>query len=38
VANREDREAAEMTLPTNPHDLAEELEKRTPTRGELPQG
>ena len=37
VANREDREAAEMTLPTNPHELAEELEKRTPTRGELPQ-
>ena len=38
VANREDREAAEMTLPTNPHELAEELEKRTPARGELPQG
>jgi uncharacterized membrane protein len=37
VANREDREAAEMTMPTDPHELAEELEKRTPTRGELPQ-
>jgi uncharacterized membrane protein len=37
VVNREDREAEEMTLPTNPHTLAEELEKRTPARGELPQ-
>jgi uncharacterized membrane protein len=37
VVNREDREAQEMTLPTNPHELADELEKRTPTRGELPQ-
>jgi uncharacterized membrane protein len=37
VANREDQEAAEMTLPTDPHELAEELEKRTPVRGELPQ-
>jgi uncharacterized membrane protein len=37
VANREDSEAAEMTLPTNPHELAEQLEKRTPARGELPQ-
>jgi uncharacterized membrane protein len=37
VANREDREAAAMTLPTNPHELAEQLEKRTPARGELPQ-
>jgi uncharacterized membrane protein len=37
VVNREDPEAAEMTLPTNPHELAEELEKRTPVRGELPQ-
>ena len=37
VVNREDQEAAEMTLPTNPHELAEELEKRTPVRGELPQ-
>ena len=37
VANREDREAEEMTLPTNPHELAEQLEKRTPSRGEIPQ-
>lgn len=37
VVNREDREAEEMTLPTDPHTLAEELEKRTPVRGELPQ-
>jgi len=37
VANRRDAEAEEMTLPTNPHELADELEKRTPTRGELPQ-
>ena len=37
VANREDSEAAEMTLPTDPHELAEQLEKRTPARGELPQ-
>jgi uncharacterized membrane protein len=36
VSNREDREAAEMTLPTNPHELAQELEKRTPARGEIP--
>lgn len=37
VPNREDNEAAEMTLATNPHEVAEELEKRTPARGELPQ-
>jgi uncharacterized membrane protein len=37
VPNREDAEAAEMTLATNPHEVAEELEKRTPARGELPQ-
>jgi uncharacterized membrane protein len=37
VVNREDREAEEMTLPTNPHDVAAQLEKRTPVRGELPQ-
>ncbi len=37
VVNREDREAEEMTLPTNPHQLAEHLEKRTPVRGELPR-
>ena len=37
VPNREDSEAAEMTLATNPHEVAEELEKRTPARGELPQ-
>ena len=37
VRNREDREAAELTLPTDPHELAAELSKRTPDRGELPQ-
>jgi len=37
VKKREDREAEEMTLPTNPHDVAAQLEKRTPVRGELPQ-
>jgi uncharacterized membrane protein len=37
VENREDREAQELTLPTNPHEVAKELEKRTPARGELPQ-
>ena len=36
VRNREDREAQEMTLPTDPHEVAEELERRTPTRGEIP--
>jgi len=37
VPNREDREAEEMTLATDPHEVAEQLERRTPTRGELPQ-
>jgi uncharacterized membrane protein len=37
VRNREDREAQELTLPTDPHEVADELEKRTPSRGELPQ-
>jgi uncharacterized membrane protein len=37
VRNREDREAEEMTLPTDPHEVADQLEKRTPARGELPQ-
>jgi uncharacterized membrane protein len=37
VPNREDPEAAEMTLATNPHEVAEQLERRTPNRGELPQ-
>jgi uncharacterized membrane protein len=37
VHNREDREAQELTLPTDPHTVAEQLEKRTPARGELPQ-
>ncbi len=35
VANREDREAEELTLPTDPHQLAHELEKRSPAPGEL---
>ncbi|HEX3463016.1 MAG TPA: DUF1003 domain-containing protein [Candidatus Elarobacter sp.] len=37
VHNREDPEAAAFTLPTDPHAVAEQLEKRTPARGELPQ-
>ncbi|HEV3087173.1 MAG TPA: DUF1003 domain-containing protein [Candidatus Elarobacter sp.] len=37
VPNREDPEAQEMTLATDPHEVAAELEKRTPTRGEIPQ-
>jgi uncharacterized membrane protein len=37
VRNRPDREAEEMTLPTDPHEVAQQLEKRTPSRGELPQ-
>jgi uncharacterized membrane protein len=37
VHNREDREAEELTLPTDMHVVAEQLEKRTPNRGELPQ-
>ena len=37
VMNREDPEAAALTLPADPHEVALELEKRTPTRGELPQ-
>jgi uncharacterized membrane protein len=38
VPNREDREAQEMTLATNPHQVARELEKRTPARGdEVPE-
>lgn len=37
VPNREDREAQEMTLATDPHEVAEELERRTPARGELPE-
>ena len=37
VENRVDPEAQALTLPTDPHAVAEQLEKRTPTRGELPQ-
>ena len=37
VANREDPEAAALTLPSDPHEVAEALERRTPARGELPQ-
>jgi uncharacterized membrane protein len=36
VENREDREAEAMTLPADPHAVAEQLEKRTPTRGMIP--
>ncbi len=37
VPNREDREAEEMTIAADPHEVARELEKRAPARGELPQ-
>ena len=37
VENRRDPEAEALTLPTDPHAVAEQLEKRTPARGELPQ-
>ena len=37
VVNRVDPEAEALTLPANPHEVAQELEKRTPNRGELPQ-
>lgn len=37
VPNRQDREAEEMTVATNPHEVADELERRTPSRGELPE-
>ena len=37
VPNREDREAQEMTVAADPHEVAEELERRTPARGELPE-
>jgi len=37
VRNREDREAQELTLPTDTHEVAKQLEQRTPSRGELPQ-
>ncbi len=37
VQNREDPEAAALTLPADPQQVAQELDKRTPTRGELPQ-
>ena len=37
VENRVDPEAQALTLPTDPHAVAEQLEKRTPARGELPQ-
>jgi uncharacterized membrane protein len=37
VRNREDREAEELTLPADPHEVAHELERRTPNRGEAPQ-
>jgi len=37
VENRSDPEAEALTLPTDPHAVAEELEKRTPSRGEIPQ-
>ena len=38
VANRDDPEAQAMTLPTDPHQVAAELEKRSPSRGEIPEG
>lgn len=35
VPNRSDREAQELLLPTDPHEVAEELEKRTPRADQL---
>jgi uncharacterized membrane protein len=35
VPNREDREAQELILATDPHEVARELERRAPSRGEL---
>ena len=37
VPNREDPEASELTLPSDPHEVASELERRTPSRGEIPE-
>lgn len=37
VPNREDREASELTLPSDPHEVANKLERRTPSRGEIPE-
>lgn len=37
VPNREDAEASELTLPSDPHEVASELERRTPSRGEIPE-
>jgi len=34
VPNRHDPEAQEMTVATNPHRVAEELERRTPARSD----
>lgn len=34
VPNRDDPEAQEMTLATNPHQVARELERRAPARGD----
>lgn len=36
VPNRIDSEAQELTLPSDPHEVAQELERRTPARGEVP--
>lgn len=36
VPNREDREAQELLLAADPHEVARELERRAPSRGELP--
>jgi uncharacterized membrane protein len=38
VPNREDREAQEMLLAADPHEVAGELERRAPSRGEIPGG
>jgi uncharacterized membrane protein len=36
VPNREDAEASELTLPSDPHEVASEFERPTPSRGEIP--
>jgi len=38
VPDREDREAQAFTLPADPHEVAAEIERRTPERGEVVEG
>ncbi len=38
VPDREDREAQAFTLPADPHEVAAEIERRSPERGEVVEG